>query len=169
MNFKNFIKLTAGLLIMAGSFASCGKGQDIDMSKIDFSNIENLYAQPLQVIQKCVQGEWKWVSISRGGIRGYLEPHNTFVEITEKKVIITQAQRGDNQWLDIDLNYLGVFSYDWKKRETLAGYTAYIMWDTEQNRSRWYFDKIQNDTLYVIYDTFFGTYKTEVYTFVKIK
>ena len=53
----SFLKLAALALMLAGSFSSCAKKNDIDMSKIDFSNIENLYEQPLPVIQKCVQGK----------------------------------------------------------------------------------------------------------------
>ena len=45
------------ILVLTGSF-SCQK-DNIDMFNIDFGNIDNLYAQPLPVIQKCVEGTWK--------------------------------------------------------------------------------------------------------------
>ncbi|MDR2148997.1 MAG: hypothetical protein LBE91_21360, partial [Tannerella sp.] len=65
----NFFKHLMVIVIFAGLFYSCDKDDDIDMSKIDFSNIENLHEQPLQVIQKCVEGKWLWYS-SCCGISG---------------------------------------------------------------------------------------------------
>ena len=61
---RKIFKFTVSMLVLAGSFYSCEN--DIDMSKIDFSNIENLYKQPLPVIQKCVEGSWK-LQYSRSG------------------------------------------------------------------------------------------------------
>ena len=103
------LKHAAILLLLAGCLSSCGK----DKSQIDFSNIENLYAQPLPVIQECVQGKWKWVSISRWGYLGYILLTNTFVEITENSVVITQE---DYNGVDVG----GTFSYEWKKKENFV-------------------------------------------------
>ena len=163
---KNILKHASIVLIFMVGFTSCSK-DDIDMSQIDFSNIENLHAQPLPVIKQCVQGKWQWVSISQWGIRGYLKPANTFAEITESNVAITQTQRGDNQWLDISPDCLGTFYYKWEKRKTLADYSTYVMWDNKKNNG-WYFEKIQNDTLFVFCDDVSISYASR-YLFVKTK
>ena len=87
---KKILKITAIFLIMAGSFYSCEKNNDIDMSKIDFSNIESLYEQPLPVIQKCVQGEWK-LQYTRDGFgigEKNGDPYDTYMHLTEKRIII---------------------------------------------------------------------------------
>ena len=134
------------------------------MSKIDFSNIVNLYEQPLPVIQKCVQGKWKWVCISRLGFIGLISPVNTFVEITEDNVVITQI--GDEPWADMDY-YMDSFSYVWKKKKTISGYSTYMMRNSKNNG--WYFGEIKNDRLSVFCEERFDSQHSELYTFVKIK
>jgi len=84
MNIKNIVKNTIIALILAGVFSSCKKKDDIDWTKIDFSNIENLYEQPLPVIQKCVQGKWE-VKLRYGGTVGIISVSEVFVEINDKK------------------------------------------------------------------------------------
>ncbi|MDR1347097.1 MAG: hypothetical protein LBJ63_01510 [Prevotellaceae bacterium] len=74
------------LLLLTGIFSSCGKEDDIDMSKIDFSNIENLYAQPLSVIQKAVQGKWKRYQTC-DGVVGCVYPKDCFLEYTDNNEI----------------------------------------------------------------------------------
>ena len=160
-----FFTITAIVLLLVGSFFSCNNKNNIDKS-IDYSNIENLYEQPLPVIQKCVQGKWKWVEISRWGFIGFIKPDNTFVEIKENKVVITQID--GEPWADMDI-YMKSFSYEWIKMETLGDYTTYVMWDNEHNRGKWNFKKIQNDTLYVVNDDTDPNFKTsESYIFVKV-
>jgi len=89
---KNILIFTAFLLIAAGSFVSCKKDDDIDMSKIDFSNIENLYAQPLLVIQKCVEGKWEKKG-TYGGFSGWLPaPDGVFIEINSNKLNDSEFQ-----------------------------------------------------------------------------
>jgi len=51
---------------------------------IDFSNIEDLYAQSLPVIQKCVQGKWE-VKYTYGGIAGITPVSDTYIEIIGNK------------------------------------------------------------------------------------
>ena len=157
------LKLLLMTLITIESFTSCGK-DDIDMS-----NIENLYEQPLDVIQKAVQGKWQWVSTSSLGFIGFRAYNNTFVEITENNVVVTPLSDG---WPDSELANFGSFFYEWEKKETTASYTTYVMWDCKKNNG-WYFDKIQNDTLIVLCDDvlcddIFTSYALR-YTFVKIK
>jgi hypothetical protein len=55
------------------------------MSEIDFSNIENLYEQPLPVIQKCVEGKWE-VKWRYGGVAGAIPVSDVFVEINNNKL-----------------------------------------------------------------------------------
>ena len=158
MNMKIF-KCIVLMLALLGT-VSC-KNDDIDMSKIDFSNIEDLYAQPLPVIQKCVQGKWEWIDISRWGVLGYIQLSDTFVEINEDNVVVTQYSQNP-------ANPSGTFLYTWEKKKTLGDKTTYVMWDNERKRNKWYFEKIQNDTLYVLYDDVSNSY-IERYTFVKVK
>jgi hypothetical protein len=147
---KKILLLTAILLILAGSF-SCGK-DDIDWSKIDLSNIENLYAQPLPVIQKAVQGKWK-VVCTYGGISGITYHEDEYTEITENKV------RGR--------------SYIWKKYEvTLPGITpfqTYVTWDVESNEPDLYFGQIKNDSLTVNRVIFMGPDSYSGYLYVRVK
>ncbi|MDR3095302.1 MAG: hypothetical protein LBU62_11815 [Bacteroidales bacterium] len=133
------IKITAILLILAGSF-SCGKDKEID-----FSNIEDLYAQPLPVIQKAVQGKWK-VYVSCGGVVGCVYPKNSFFEITSNETIE-----------DNDVGDHTVRSYSWKKKKVdINGkmVNTHITWpddadETEKSsQAGRYFICIKNDTLY---------------------
>ena len=139
---KKILTITASLLILAGSLVSCEeKENDIDMSKIDFSNIENLHAQPLPVIQKCVQGKWKWY-VSYGGLTGVNYPDNTFVTINDEYYIVEYYDGTQLQW-----------HFTWKKYPVDAGYKTYVMWNKEQNKAGWYFHSIKNDTLTVLANT----------------
>ena len=127
-------------IVLAGTFSSCSSRSesDIDMSDIDFSNIENLYEQPLPVIQKCVQGKWKWF-ISVGGDAGVTYPVKTFVDIKNDHIII-----------DYDDESQRTFYYTWKKRFVYGNkYETYLMWSTERDAVIWHFESIKNDTLCV--------------------
>ena len=61
--YKKIVSKLTAILLMVGIFFSCSSkleensDSDIDWSKIDLSNIENLYAQPLPVIKKVVEGQ----------------------------------------------------------------------------------------------------------------
>lgn len=78
------MKLAVLLLIAIGTFSSCSeKNENIDMSNIDFNNIKDLYVQPLPVIQKCVEGQWKWIEVTTSGVIGVWHPTNTIVNITK--------------------------------------------------------------------------------------
>jgi len=144
----NIFKITAIMLIIVVSASSC-KDDNIDMSKIDFSNIENLYTQPLPVIQRCVEGKWQWTEYSTCGFVGLWHLTHTFVDITKDSVIVTQD---GYDALDLDSR----FSYSWEKKKTNSDYTTYVLLSDTQNKavpiSGWYFDKILNDTLYVFTD-----------------
>jgi hypothetical protein len=137
---KNVLKLAAILLISAGSVA-CGETED-EMSDIDFSNIENLYAQPLSVIQKAVQGKWKVYQISSDGIMYNAQyPGNMFMEF-----------KNDHYIVDNDDESQSVSYFTWKKLpienwiDPLYGYKTYVMWEGDVI-CNWYFERIKNDTL----------------------
>ena len=127
------------VLILTGSTSSC-KNDDIDISKIDFSNIEDLYAQPLPVIQKCVEGKWKWY-VSYGGLSGVNYSDNTFFTIND-----------DNYTIEYYDGQQRTFYFTWKKSSVDMGYKTYTMWDSDGNKAGWYFDSIKNDTLVVCND-----------------
>ena len=147
-------ELTAILLVLAGSFSSCKN--DSDLSNIDFSNIENLHAQPLPVIQKCVEGKWKCVEVDTWGFLGVVRPINTFVNIMKDSVDVTGDENGLNQGSS--------FSYRWQKEETLRGYTTYVM-----GNNKWFFDNIRNDTLRVIVNVAYFEGAGDSYLFLRIK
>jgi len=79
MKIFNFIVI---ILILTGSLNSCQKNDNTNMA-----NIDNLYAQPLSVIQKYVQGKWKWY-LSCGGIAGCDYSDNTIVDFEADHYII---------------------------------------------------------------------------------
>ena len=127
---KTILKITVFLLIFAGYLSSCQKANELNMS-----NIENLYEQPLSVIQKCVQGKWKW-DLYISGFAGWIVLDNGLVEITEDKMITSK----------------GVQEYFWKqqKMETHFGIIeTYVMWDKQNDIPICFFERIINDTLKV--------------------
>jgi len=151
-----FFSNAAIALFLAGSMISCtNKQEDIDMSKIDFSNIENLYKQPLPVIQKCVQGKWKWY-VSIGGYSGVDYSDNIFVDIKSNYYVI-EYENGQQRTI----------FYEWKRREISFPYSehplykgekTYLMWDKNANEETLsnglFFGSIKNDTLIVHVDTY---------------
>jgi hypothetical protein len=148
---KIMVKIAAIWLILAGSFA-CEKEDNIDMSNIDFSNIENLYAQPLSVIQECVQGEWIWMTYYIGVAGGWIPMNNGVVEITKNKII----------------SYKGVQEFFWKKQEiewSMGNIQTHVMWDKQENTPICFFECITNDTLKVSGFMF----HTDNHEFIKIK
>ena len=161
----NCIKISAILLLIAGSLSSCTKSgeNDIDMSQIDFSNIENLYEQPLPVIQKCVQGKWKVYSIYVSGVvYSVTYPEHSFIEFKDDSFIMYNDDGSQN-----------ITYFTWEKlliedqRSLLNGHETYMMCDNNQKNtinSKWYFKSICNDTLS------FGTHKAPIgYSVVKVK
>ncbi|MDR1349119.1 MAG: hypothetical protein LBJ63_11965 [Prevotellaceae bacterium] len=128
------LKLVAMMLLLAGMMIACGKEDDIDMSKIDFSNIENLYAQPLSVIQKAVQGKWNVYCIYSSGFVGIRYPKDEFVEISKNKI--------------------GSHEIIWRKYSIPRNNTtvqSYVIWNLALDEPWMYFDNIKNDTLSVGY------------------
>ena len=145
MNKLRFCRYLIFFLMWTGCLSSCGIKNETDMpdmSNIDFSNIENLYEQPLPVIQKCVQGKWKWVA-QFGGVIGISYPENTFIDIKDDHYV------SDN---GVDSQHTIYFT--WKKYPIYhKGYETWVMWDNERDRGIWYFSSIKNDTLGVGYAT----------------
>jgi hypothetical protein len=117
---KTTVKFAAILLILAGGFYSCGEEDGIDMSKIDFTHIENLYEQPLPVIQKAVQGRWK-IYQTCGGVVGCTYPENSFITITANEII----------WGEGDIYSA---KYSWKKRKIKIKdkmVDSYVLWQDD--------------------------------------
>ena len=92
--------------------------------------IEDLYEQPLSVIKECVYGKWKLRCIGR---QFY---YSTFVNISENSVIVFGEE---------DLNY--TFSYIWREMDIRSDYTTYVMWNVEQDRAEWFFERLDYDNL----------------------
>jgi len=146
------IKLLITLFFLAGNFITCKDiarveeidknidsdiDIDINTSSVDFSNIENLYAQPLLIIRKCVVGEWEWISY-HNGITGFITIRNGLIQITDEKMI--------------GLFGVDIQNYTWrlqKVREGIDGIVTYVAWNTENDEPICFFDRIQNDTMYV--------------------
>ena len=77
---------------------------------IDYNNIYNLWEQPLRVMKKTVEGEWKIGTFSSPSGNGAFK--NTFVTITEDRVIITKDETEPNIHIIPDS-----FSYRWETRK----------------------------------------------------
>ena len=128
------------ILILAcfGFCTTCNKSDDT--SGIDYSNIENLYEQPLPVIQKCVEGKWKWI-VMFGDYVGAVYFENTYVEIDTDYIIINRD--GVQQ----TINYKWI--RDTFLTRNLESIDRWVIWDTDQNAGVWFFDSILSDTLSV--------------------
>lgn len=59
------------------------------MPNIDFCNIENLYEQPLPIIQNCVQGKWQ-LQYSIGGFsyQKNVNTHDSYMYLTADHIIM---------------------------------------------------------------------------------
>lgn len=115
------------LLVLTGGISSCGKDDDLDMS-----NIENLYAQPLSVIQKCMQGKWE-IKYTYGGFVGIKPEYDKFVEIIGNKM-----NDQEFQWKECTFQ-----SIDGKLHQTYAP----VLKGFEE--PSFYFISIKNDSLSV--------------------
>jgi hypothetical protein len=134
--FSGRILRIAGLLVLAIALASCNREDEIDLSKIDFSNIEDLYKQPLPVIQKCIQGKWKVDVEYVRGTRSIIHHENTFIEFTEDKYIFDNGLK------------VNTVNYFWKKEyDQTADFTTYVIRNKTTNNFLGYFVSIKNDTL----------------------
>ena len=109
---------------------------DSIVQNIDFSNIKDLYAQPLSIIQKCVQGKWQKKG-EIGGVAGWMPERDTvFVEINE--------------------NRLNGYEFQWKEftvqnTNGTSLYTTYAIQYIANETPSLYFGEIRNDSLYVGY------------------
>ena len=117
--------------------------------------IENLYEQPLAVINKCVQGQWKLHKFWDGFSHYYA---NTTVDISEKGVTVSGNE---------GLNF--TFSYGWKKMEVsppypdMKSYTTHVMWNNKQNKGEWSFFSLRGDMLEV------NLFNSGVYTLIRVR
>jgi hypothetical protein len=109
-------KLVA-LALLAGTVSCEEKKEDIN-----FHNIENLYAQPLPVIEKAILGKWKIV-YDKGGIVANLVQYrdNYFVEFTANKQYIYSSpivtvtaefewSKGISYYMSVDSMYVMRFN-----------------------------------------------------------
>ena len=141
---------------------------------LDFSNIEDLYAKPLPIIQECVHGKWKVLRISRWGALGLIFPTNTFIDIdiANEEVVLT----GDISFVQ-NGHLNNSFSYSWETKAVYPWgigqrspcYTTFVMQNNDQDIEGWYFDKIINDTLHVVVDYHHDKSDCEAYLFLRIE
>jgi hypothetical protein len=149
---KTIFKIAAILLVLAGMIA-CGKENTDEI----VCNIENLYAQPLPVIQRAIQGKWEVYSIFNDGyIYNIIYPENMFIEFENDHYSVNSPVESQS------------FYFTWEKlrienwRTPLYGHTTYVMWGDSINN--WYFERIKNDTLFMC------SHSAPVgYTVVKVK
>ena len=114
------------VLLMLGIFFSCSSklGEDsdsnIDWSKVDLSNIENLYAQPLPVIKKVVEGKWK-LQYSEGGFayQKIIDTFDNYMYINKNHITKGNSTYG------VTMNS----SFTWEKVKDIFGNgsSAYIL------------------------------------------
>ena len=175
---KKLIKQTFFLMAMAIAIAGCKNSAEEIIEEPEeiyeeeeIEDIENLYEQPLSVIQKSVQGKWKVIAIYFRGFLYESYPKNTFVDISENRVELTI---GANDFLVG--HHLKSFSYIWENMEvfpfgsaTPESYSTYVMQNNDYVTEGWYFDKIVNDTLSVNVNYPFNSYLFEGYYFLKIR
>jgi hypothetical protein len=134
-----------------------------DTPETDFSNIENLYEQPLEVIQKCVQGNWKLQYSSLQylpvGITPYpkiTNPYGYYMYLTPNHIIAGNDSLGNSTnspiiWIKEE-NFLGS-----GKNPYLLTYNHYteiteqdgIIYEEHQVANYLLFLAIRNDTLLV--------------------
>jgi hypothetical protein len=122
------------LICVVFAFVQCKKSN----SRLENKDPNTLWDKDITTIESTITGKWKWVIFSTCGNNGLLYPSNTVVNITKDSVVIT-GDDGLNQ----------AFSYSWKKDKVSLGYTTYVIWNNKQNRDEWFFDKIQNDSLFI--------------------
>ena len=165
MNKPRFFRNLVILLMLAGSFSSCGK------DKIDFNNIENLYEQPLEVIQKAVQGKWK-LQYSYGGFIGQtiVDTHGTYMHISKDRIIMGSNTHGVTtdspiiweKWENfngIEITYL--LSYN---HHILIFEQDGVIYEERPIADRLFFNEIKNGTLSVwdcVMDGFTGYYSRD--------
>ena len=149
------------ILILAcfGFCTTCHKSDDT--SGLDFRNIDNLYEQPLPVIQKCVEGKWKLYA-QYGGVVGAIYPENSYVYIDKDQIIF-----------EYDDGQLKEISYTWERYTFRAigmgDITRWVMWDTEHDGGIHYFFSIKNDTLLAPFVPPQGTYSQFSNAYVRVE
>ena len=143
------------ILTLIGFCTSCQKKDEaaIDMSNIDFSNIENLYEQPLPVIQKCVEGKWR-LQYKIGGLihQKIIDSLDNYMYIYNDRIVM-----GHNQRVIIDS------PITWEKMKSIYGYDTYFL--NSNHEISFFFLEIKNDTLVVeenAYDGYLYNY-TKIY------
>jgi len=134
-------------------------------------DIEDLYAQSLEVIQKYIHGKWKVIRISRWGNPGVFRPNNTIVYIDTKNncVLIDATEEISAHSMLMGGALDGIFSYYLEKKEIYPSQipaimpdydSTYVMQFNELNLAEpnhygientgWYFACIKDDTLLVV-------------------
>ena len=128
-------KICFFILMLATVFTACSANKDIidnnigtayyevdtadnhiDMSLIDFSNIEFLFGQPLPVIKKCMEGEWKLIRITSGWDGDRVARDGEYMNLTNGRIIIGSNTHGvetdsPSTWEKIEKYYGNLDAY----------------------------------------------------------
>ena len=149
---------------------------NINMPDEDLCTIENLWEQPLHVIQECVHGKWKVLEISNRTTVGHFYPINNIVDIDtlNNTIMLTTAENDIGSYMHIPPNV--TFSYSWEYKEvygmvyesTKPHYSTYVMQNNDHERKGWFFHTITKDMLHVVVD-YNPPNLFEKYLFLKIK
>jgi hypothetical protein len=118
-------------ILLAFPFSACEKEED--------GNREDLYLQPLDVIQKNIMGKWKLQTEVHGQSVSY--PTDWYIEFFE------------DYFITCIYGYFQKISFEWRYLpipEERGNEKTYIMWEKEHDSGIWYFHDITNDTLNVL-------------------
>jgi len=138
---RKHILIIAAVLLLFCCFTRCKK-DDVSLSKDSLLNIV-LYNQPLETIQKYIQGKWK-LQYTYGGLstHKYIEAHNSYMILSPEHITIGNDSAGvivdtSISWVKTDVgsnDFTYLLSYSW------SGY----LWPENE-----IINQIKNDTLII--------------------
>jgi len=125
---------------------------ELHTTVIDYSNIEDLYAQPFNIIQKCIKGKWKVEVISNCTVIGVDYPPNSIVNIDIDNNFVDVTHEGHHNITMYPLHT--PFSFVWEYKEVPVGNSfvinTYIILNIDQEIGGWFFYNINNNELFVM-------------------
>jgi len=145
--------------------------QDFNAWNDDNNNIEILHQESLDIIQQCIQGKWKVITLEctslslPGKFPGINLPYySVSMEIDSDNVVITGGSDFEfnpipnhiqNTSFSYNWEYKEVFSFDvddWINNMSGKKFNTFVMQRNEQEIEGWYFESIRNGVLRVVAD-----------------